>query len=80
MGNKVFDSWMKVGFDCNDWEKKAMMKFRKSCGLILILHGNTFVIGRMSQFVHTKTLKAYTGRIILAVKKLQYCTLLMTYS
>lgn len=69
-GNKVFDSWGKVGFDCSALEKKAMKKFRRSCKIILIRHGNVLVIGRMSQFVYIQTLIVYTCKIFLAAKKL----------
>lgn len=70
-GDKKFDSWSKVGFECNALEKKTMKKFRRSCRLIFIRHGNILVFGRMTHFVYIKCLIVYTCKILLAFKRLE---------
>lgn len=54
-GNNVFNSWAEVGFEGSKKEKMEMKKFRKSCKLILIHHGKSFVMGRMTPFIYFTT-------------------------
>lgn len=69
-GNNNLDSWAKVGFNCGNHDRKIMAKFRKSCRLILIRHGNVLVFGRMTQFAYVKSLILYTCKLLIGLRKL----------
>lgn len=67
-GNKNFDSWAKKEFNVSKFEKKVMRKFCRSLKPILLRHGNSFVIGRITQFIYVKSLILYTFKALIAFK------------
>lgn len=67
-GNKSFGSWGKIGFSANSYQNKIIKRFKRSCRLILLRHGNILVLDRIAQFVYVKSLLFLTLKAWLAFK------------
>lgn len=67
-GKQNLESWKFDDGLCSQREKRIMEKFRRSCRIILIRHGNTLLISKTTQLVYIKNIILYTGKSWLTFK------------
>lgn len=67
-GNKVLRSWQNKNWN-STLETKIMNRFKRSCRLVLIRHGNLLVLGRMTQFLYVKNMMRMIFKVLVMMMR-----------